>query len=726
MMSILSKSLLTLVALMISGVAHAEDQLKPIKYNNPGLVVDLGVGLWAWPLPMDYDDDGDMDLIVSCPDVPFSGTYFFENGQVVESLRGKGKKSATLPVFEPPVRIADKMSNVQVSYIAGRPIVSTSGKIFLDFPKNQYSKPINLGLPTKLDLPFKRTRANQWKLVDWENDGDLDVIVGLGVWDEYGWDDAWDDKGNWKNGPLHGYVYLVENLAIEGEKGREGEKSSTKTVWKSLPAKEAWPNYLGPRPKFSKPVQIEADGKPVDVYGMPSPNFADFDEDGDLDLICGEFMDGFTWFENKGSREKPNFHAGAMVRQTSTRDEEPRELKMDLQMITPVAIDWDRDGDVDIICGDEDGRVAILERYSDFEKKLVEEGRKQELFKEGYFTPAFSQPIYFHQKSEDVKFGALVTPVGVDWDGDGDQDILCGNTAGYFGFIENLDAAENPKFASPVRIQELLFRSGSATLSSTLRYRAGPKGSIQGPCESKWGYSTISVSDWDHDGRMDIVGNGIWGKVKSHLQSDKGSLFTQYINVHHNKQPLKPDWAWWTPKDGQLATQWRTTPCTLDWNDDSLTDIVMLDHEGYLAFYERTKKDDGLILEAPQRIFKIEGKCEFDSRHRNVGEKKDDLLRLNAGHAGASGRRKLHFVDWDGDGRKDLLVNSTNVNWLKNVRTDKEGFVWFKDMGPMDTLRLAGHTTSPTTVDWDQNGIPDLLVGAEDGRMYYKKNPRTK
>jgi len=27
-------------------------------------------------------------------------------------------------------------------------------------------------------------------------------------------------------------------------------------------------------------------------------------------------------------------------------------------------------------------------------------------------------------------------------------------------------------------------------------------------------------------------------------------------------------------------------------------------------------------------------------------------------------------------------------------------------------------------VDWDQNGIPDLLIGGEDGVLYYKRNPR--
>ena len=40
-------------------------ELQQLRYNNPGLVVDLGVGLWAWPVPGDADGDGDYDLIVS-------------------------------------------------------------------------------------------------------------------------------------------------------------------------------------------------------------------------------------------------------------------------------------------------------------------------------------------------------------------------------------------------------------------------------------------------------------------------------------------------------------------------------------------------------------------------------------------------------------------------------------------------------------------------------------
>jgi hypothetical protein len=38
--------------------------------------------------------------------------------------------------------------------------------------------------------------------------------------------------------------------------------------------------------------------------------------------------------------------------------------------------------------------------------------------------------------------------------------------------------------------------------------------------------------------------------------------------------------------------------------------------------------------------------------------------------------------------------------------------------------QLAGHTTSPAVTDWDRDGVPELLVGAKDGRFYAPANPR--
>jgi hypothetical protein len=45
------------------------------------------------------------------------------------------------------------------------------------------------------------------------------------------------------------------------------------------------------------------------------------------------------------------------------------------------------------------------------------------------------------------------------------------------------------------------------------RIMAGNR-SIQGPAEAKWGYTTLSIADWDGDGRPDILFNSITGAVQ--------------------------------------------------------------------------------------------------------------------------------------------------------------------------------------------------------------------
>lgn len=632
----------------------AGDELQRMKYNNPGLVVDLGVGLWAWPLPMDYDGDGDNDLLVSCPDKPFNGIYFFENPD----------GDVDSPVFKPGVKLAASFRNIQPSYVGDSVRILIPGYELVNYKKSAFEQKRQI-FP-KENINPNRVRANQWRYLDYEGDGDLDLIVGVGDWTEYGWDNAFNEKGEWTRGPLHGYVYLLENCGS---------------------------NYS---PDYLEPVKIQAGGRPVDVYGMPSPNFADFDNDGDLDLLCGEFLDKLTYFENSGTRSRPRYEAGRYLSQSG----EP--IKMDLEMILPIAIDWDKDGDIDLVVGQEDGRVALLQNTG-----VVKDG-----------MPQFKEPVFFKQQADEVKFGALVTPWSFDWDGDGDEDLICGNTAGYIGFIENLDGGNPPKWATP----QYLRADGEI-----IRIQAGSNGSIQGPCEAKWGYTTLSVADWDQDDLPDIVVNSIWGKViwfknvgsRRHPRLAKA----QPIEVMWQGNPPKPAWFWWNPGNNELATQWRTTPVVYDWNGDGLNDLVMLDHEGYLALFQRQRVGERLELLPPKRIFYGEGPSEFDSKHRVVGEA-PGLLRLNARQAGSSGRRKFCFADWNLDGKPDLIVNSESVNLLENV--SENGKWQFRDAGKMTEMVLAGHTTSPTTVDWDKNGIPDLLIGAEDGYFYYLKNQSTK
>jgi len=98
---------------------------------------------------------------------------------------------------------------------------------------------------------------------------------------------------------------------------------------------------------------------------------------------------------------------------------------------------------------------------------------------------------------------------------------------------------------------------------------------------------------------------------------------------------------------------------------------------------------------------------------------KGDPLRLNGKPAGGSGRKKLHAVDWDGDGDLDFLINSMNADLLENVSQEADEVILI-NRGPVDTRPLAGHTSSPATANFFGSLKRDLLVGAEDGYLYLK------
>src|SRR5690606_15780923 len=86
---------------------------------------------------------------------------------------------------------------------------------------------------------------------------------------------------------------------------------------------------------------------------------------------------------------------------------------------------------------------------------------------------------------------------------------------------------------------------------------------------------------------------------------------------------------------------------------------------------------------------------------------------------------KICIMDWDGDGKLDILLNSANANFIRQT-SDAEGQWFFSDEGLLSDANIEGHDVSPTTVDFNNDGVPDFLGGAEDGRLYYMRNPKAK
>ena len=637
--------------------------LERMFFNNPGLEVDLGVGIWPHPAVYDYDGDGQLDLIVGSSCVPFNGTRLYLNPTP------KGEKNA-------------------LSVFPGGKDVPESARIHRDGKVHPKAPPDSV-------VPHPRPdKRGSWYTVDLDGDGLDDLVHAISDWSNYGAVGpkcavAYDANGVWANSQLEAYLYYFHTVSGTGESV-----------------------------KFDRPVKILAEGSTKlfleGPWGVSRVMFHDWDGDGDTDFICGEFVDSFWYFENTaGKGNAPKFAKG---RKALFTDGTP--MTVDLCMYDPRAVDWNGDGLMDIIAAEEDGRVSYYENTSKF--------------KDG--APVFKLRRYFRQKAQELKFGCLSTPFGVDWDGDGDWDFICGNSAGYVAFIENLSGpgVAKPKWAEP----KLMTVKGKP-----IRTMAGPNGSPQGPAEAKWGYSGVSVGDWDGDGVLDVIVNDINGDVRLYRgaspSSPKGSAAATKrgaldmnpgvgieVEWEGGKQ-LVPPWEWrgdpgfkqpvppweWRGDPGKcLRAPWRTTVEMVDWNGDRLQDLVLIDYEGYLNFYERYRDEKGeLRLKAPRRIL-----CD------TAGEP----IRLAFGTGGGSGRRRFRVVDFDGDGKLDILVSGTNAIVYRQVG-EKDGNCLFRWQAGICDDHLAGHTCAPTVVDFDANGIPDVVIAAEDGYFYYLENPRS-
>jgi hypothetical protein len=153
-----------------------------VSYGREGVRDRLAVGLWAYPAAVDVDGDGDLDLIVSCTDRPYNGTYLFEN------IGGRQK-----PLFDRAEWLGRGIKDLVAADFNGdgKTDLVTSGGYHDDFVRNRLSRFV----PVKLSLDYWVGRDDLWYPVDWDGDGITDLLVGVSDWRDYGWDDGYDEQG---------------------------------------------------------------------------------------------------------------------------------------------------------------------------------------------------------------------------------------------------------------------------------------------------------------------------------------------------------------------------------------------------------------------------------------------------------------------------------------------------------------------------------------------------
>lgn len=267
------------------------------------------------------------------------------------------------------------------------------------------------------------------EIADWEGDGTWDILSG----DEFG------------------LMWLIRNIG-----------TNKNPVF--APAEQVRANGESIRVMRWHYIQ---DGNPEYYLGQTKPRYADWDGDGDFDILTGNNTNRLIWFENLGTRAAPEFTRSELVRV----EDDALAFGWRCQ---PAIMDWDGDGQTDLVTLDKEERLCLFLRYREGDQFRLRSGTPL-LYKSG--TPL------------DTK-----NPEACDWDGDGDWDLI--GQMGAFGkagpaFFENGGSNTNPVFKEPVRLhclgKEITLSAHEHSFAAVDWYGTGQLDLVCG-AESGWFY----------------------------------------------------------------------------------------------------------------------------------------------------------------------------------------------------------------------------------------------
>jgi hypothetical protein len=400
--------------------------------------------------------------------------------------------------------------------------------------------------------------------------------------------------------------------------------------------------------------------------------FVDWDGDGRTDVLSGS--DGLIAFHRNigSSRSVSDMKLADGVYLKANG----AEIQVDRARID--VADIDGDGDLDLFVGVEDGRVYLFENVGTRTNPVLAEGRMIVYY--GYM---------------DAKAGVKVA----DFDGDGLLDLVVGR------YWERTESGEEPRIHGRLyrnvgtrtapHFQERDAFGGAPYTERLQRLDAGRQNSVR-------------AVDWDNDGRTDLIVGDSDGFVWffRNLTGALAPLFAPGVRLTAGGAPIRVH----GDEEG-LSPAGYARPFVVDWDNDGRKDLLVADGGGWLMLYLNHGTDASPALAPGQRVV-ANGKPIEGTR-----------------------RCSVIVCDWDGDGRKDVILamagegRSAHADWphIKDDPSTDRGFLFYKNVGTDAHPVLAAprwiragrggrhvidfdRPNLGAYVDWDGDGRKDFIA----------------
>jgi hypothetical protein len=316
--------------------------------------------------------------------------------------------SRTTPLFKAHARpLANAWGNAELpgtgAYIStqfidwngnGRLDVVSNYAVYLDLGKGNpgaYSGKVDV-LPPGVRIAHPSQTGDDWfwpRLYDLDQDGKLDVLFG-----------------DWS-----GHIWFHRNLSTAEENRFDVQGYKLKTV----DGKEIKVGPIGKDPQ--KDFTALQGARTVFTV-------ADFNGDGLLDLVVGDAFGIIRYYANVGARHNPVFALPEIVDDTKSRG-----------MVD--AVDWNNDGQMDVIVGTSTGLVRVF-------------------LNTGTVNARFSRSL-------DLEIPPIIQPrvIIVDLNGDGDQDLFIPGTLGS-SFLERSFLEHGYAPAEITKLEQRPIRAGES------------------------------------------------------------------------------------------------------------------------------------------------------------------------------------------------------------------------------------------------------------------------